>query len=125
MLYVLEDAHWIDPTTQKVVTRTLGVIAEAQIMMLITYRPDLQTEWARHPQVTALTLSRLSRRQGTAIVFASGGNALPDDGIQAHSPSHAGSNVPESMILFTSSRNRWELVVLSNRKSTRCSMRNS
>jgi len=79
ILYVLEDAHWLDPTTQEVVTRSLGAIADARVMMLITHRPDFRSEWTRHPQVTALTLGRLSREQSTAIVRASGGTSLPDE----------------------------------------------
>ncbi len=78
VLYILEDAHWLDPTTHEMVSRTFGKIGEARVMMLITHRPEFQTDWTRHPQVTALTLSRLSRGQGAAVVRAVGGAALPD-----------------------------------------------
>ena len=63
VLYILEDAHWIDPTTRELVTQTLGRIGDARVLVLVTYRPEFQSDWARHPQVTALTLSRLSRGQ--------------------------------------------------------------
>jgi class 3 adenylate cyclase len=76
VLYILEDAHWLDPTTTELVTRTLGRIGNARVLMLITHRPDFQSDWARHPQVTALTLSRLSRGQGAQVVRAAGGEAL-------------------------------------------------
>jgi class 3 adenylate cyclase/tetratricopeptide (TPR) repeat protein len=79
VLYILEDAHWIDPTTRELITRTLGRIADVRVVLLITYRPDFQSDWARHPQVTALTLSRLSRGQGAELVRAAGGAALPEE----------------------------------------------
>jgi len=79
VLYILEDAHWLDPATHELVTRTLGRIAEARVLMLITHRPEFQSDWARHPQVTALTLSRLSRGQGTEVARAAGGEGLSEE----------------------------------------------
>ena len=79
VLYILEDAHWLDPTTREMVTRTLGIVGDIRVMMLITHRPDFQTNWTRHPQVTALTLGRLSRQQGVAVVRATGGAALSEE----------------------------------------------
>jgi class 3 adenylate cyclase len=79
ILLVLEDAHWIDPATREFVDHLLPRIADAPILMVITYRPEFQSEWTRHPQVTALTLSRLSRRQGIEVVRAVGGAALSED----------------------------------------------
>ncbi len=79
VLYVLEDAHWLDPTTRELVTRTLGRISEARVLLLVTHRPDFQSDWVRHPQVTALTLGRLSRGQGAEVVRASGGSTLSEE----------------------------------------------
>jgi len=79
VLYILEDAHWIDPTTRELVTQTLGRIGDARVLVLVTYRPEFQSDWARHPQVTALTLSRLSRGQGTEVVRAAGGETLSQE----------------------------------------------
>jgi predicted ATPase len=79
VLYILEDAHWLDPATRELVTRTLGRISDARVLMLITYRPDFQSDWARHPQVTALTLNRLSRGQGAEVVRAADGGALSEE----------------------------------------------
>jgi len=79
VLYIVEDAHWLDPATRELLTRALGSIADARVLILITHRPDFQSDWARHPQVTALTLSRLSRGQGVAMVRAAGGEALSEE----------------------------------------------
>src|SRR5215472_6706145 len=61
VLLILEDAHWIDPATREFITQTLPRVAEARVLIVITHRPDWQTDWAHHQQVTALTLNRLSR----------------------------------------------------------------
>ena len=79
VLYVLEDAHWLDPTTRDLVTQTLGRLADTRVLLLITHRPEFQSDWTRHPQVTALTLSRLSRGQGAEVVRAAGGGALSQE----------------------------------------------
>jgi hypothetical protein len=51
--------------------------------LLITHRPEFQTDWARHPQVTALTLSRLSRGEGTEVVRSAGGEEFPQRSLRA------------------------------------------
>jgi class 3 adenylate cyclase len=79
VLLVLEDAHWIDPATREFVGHLLPRIADVPILMVITYRPEFQSEWTRHPHVTALTLSRLSRGQGIEVARAVGGAALSGD----------------------------------------------
>ena len=79
VLFILEDAHWIDPTTREFITQTLPRVADARVLMVITHRPDWQTDWARHPQVTALTLNRLSRGQGAEIARAATAADLPEE----------------------------------------------
>jgi class 3 adenylate cyclase/tetratricopeptide (TPR) repeat protein len=79
VLYILEDAHWLDPTMRELMTRTLGRIADARVLIVITHRPEFQSDWTRHPQVTALTLSRLSRGQGAEVAWAAGGEALSEE----------------------------------------------
>jgi len=82
VLLVLEDAHWIDPVTSDLVTDLLARLAEAPILLLVTYRPEFHSDWTRHPQATVLTLSRLSRNQTAEIVRAAGGAALSEEAVQ-------------------------------------------
>ena len=42
VLMVLEDAHWIDPTTLELLGQTLDRIAGARVLLLLTSRPDNQ-----------------------------------------------------------------------------------
>ncbi len=78
VLMVLEDAHWIDPTTLELVGLALDQIADARVLMLLTSRPDNQPALGGHPHVTRLTLNRLGRGATEAIVARlAGERALP------------------------------------------------
>ena len=76
LLLVVEDAHWIDPTTVELIERCLGRIDQARILILITSRPDNQPALAAHPCVTRLSLNRLSRSSAEAIVAHLAGGSL-------------------------------------------------
>jgi len=87
VLMVLEDAHWVDPTTLEMVENALDAILGLPVMILMTSRPDNQPEIAAHPHVTRLTLNRLARAGVEAIVARLGGGGLSSeivDGIIAH-----------------------------------------
>jgi class 3 adenylate cyclase/tetratricopeptide (TPR) repeat protein len=77
VLVVLEDAHWIDPTTLELIEQCLDAIVGAPVLILMTSRPDNQPEIAAHPHVTRLTLNRLARAGVEAIVARLGGESLP------------------------------------------------
>lgn len=83
VLVVLEDAHWIDPTTLELIEQCLDRIADARVLLLLTSRPDQQPELATHPYVTRLTLNRLGRSGVEAIVARLGGDCLPTEAIDA------------------------------------------
>jgi class 3 adenylate cyclase/predicted ATPase len=83
VLVVLEDAHWIDPTTLEMIEQGLDRIAAARVLLLVTSRPDQQPELAAHPHVTRLTLNRLDRGGVEAIVARLGGDRLPTETIGA------------------------------------------
>ncbi|WP_280156530.1 AAA family ATPase [Piscinibacter sp. XHJ-5] len=76
LLLIVEDAHWIDPTTEELIGRCLDNIDRARILMLMTSRPNHRPGLAVHPSVTRLSLSRLSRANVEALVARLGGEAL-------------------------------------------------
>jgi class 3 adenylate cyclase len=63
VLFVLEDAHWIDPTTQELITRLLGGIAKTRILGLVTARPEYLPPKIGGQPMASCTLSRLTREQ--------------------------------------------------------------
>jgi class 3 adenylate cyclase/predicted ATPase len=68
VLIVIEDVHWIDPTTLELFGQLLDRMACARVLMLLTSRPDNQPNLGIHPHVTRLTLNRLGRGPTEAIV---------------------------------------------------------
>ena len=79
VLFVIEDAHWIDPTTLELVELALDAVARSKVLLLITARPTFEHGFGGHPVVTRLMLNRLSRSQVADIAtLISGGKPLPD-----------------------------------------------
>jgi class 3 adenylate cyclase/predicted ATPase/ABC-type transport system involved in cytochrome c biogenesis ATPase subunit len=84
VLFIVEDAHWLDPTTLDLMTRIIGRIRQMRLLLLITFRPNFKPVWADYSHVTSLTLSRLPRRQSAELVAAmTGGKVLPPEVQQA------------------------------------------
>jgi class 3 adenylate cyclase/tetratricopeptide (TPR) repeat protein len=78
VLWILEDAHWIDPTTVEAITGCLGRRESARILSVITHRPEYRPPWTGRGQVTSLSLNRLSRRQSYELVRHVAPKNLPD-----------------------------------------------
>jgi predicted ATPase len=81
VLMVFEDVHWIDPTTLELLSLTVDRAASSSVLILVTFRPEFQPPWTGQPHVTVLTLARLDRRDGEALVERITGNSavLPSD----------------------------------------------
>ncbi|GEC33245.1 hypothetical protein N181_24160 [Sinorhizobium fredii USDA 205] len=78
VLMVVEDLHWIDPTTLELIGQILDRVVGARVLMLLTTRPDNQPHLGEHSHMTRLALNRLDRRQAEAIVARlSGSSSLP------------------------------------------------
>ena len=76
LLLVVEDAHWIDPTTLEVLGRSLERIDESRLLVVITTRPDNQPDLGAHPSISRLSLNRLSRASVETLVAGLGGDSL-------------------------------------------------
>ena len=79
VLFLFEDAHWIDPTSQELLELAIGRISSAQVLIVVTHRPEWQPQASGHNHVTSLQLNRLSRNHGAEIVRAVAGEFVPDD----------------------------------------------
>ena len=79
VLIVFEDAHWIDPTSQDLLDRTVARVADLPVLLVVTVRPEVQPTWVGQPHVTMLSLSRLGRRDSAGIIAGvTRDKALPD-----------------------------------------------
>ncbi len=80
VLMLFEDAQWADPTSIELLTLTIERLQTLPILLVITLRPDYQPPWAGLPQVTALALNRLGRRDRALLVeHFTGGKPLPPE----------------------------------------------
>ena len=74
VLMIFEDAHWTDPTSLEALSRMLERVRSFPILLLVTFRPEFQAPWVGRPNVTTLTLNRLTERDIRALVGALVGN---------------------------------------------------
>src|SRR5262249_55917438 len=79
VLWVIEDAHWIDPTTLELIEMALDRIHTARVLVQITARPTFLAPFGSHPIVTRLALNRLGREATQSIIGRiTSGKRLPD-----------------------------------------------
>jgi class 3 adenylate cyclase/predicted ATPase len=68
VLMIVEDAHWVDPTSLEAFSRTVDRIRMLRVLLIVTFRPEFNAPWVGQSQVTSLTLNRLGKREAAAIV---------------------------------------------------------
>ena len=75
---LFEDVHWADPTTLEVLDLLIDRVRGMPLLIVLTHRPEFPSRWSEQGHVSALTLSKLTRAQSTAILSRlAGGKALP------------------------------------------------
>jgi class 3 adenylate cyclase/tetratricopeptide (TPR) repeat protein len=78
VLFILEDGHWIDPTTLELLTRTIDRLQRWPVLLIVTFRPEFAVPWGHYPHVTALALNRLGQSHVvTMIERLTAGKLLP------------------------------------------------
>ena len=79
-LMIVEDAHWVDPTSLEVFGRTVDQIKTLPVLLIVTFRPEFNAPWAGRSHVTSLALNRLGEREAAAIIaYLVGNKELPTD----------------------------------------------
>ena len=78
VLFVVEDLHWIDPSTLEFLTLLVDQGPTARLLTLLTCRPEFQPPWGLRTHLTPMTLQRLPQPQVEAmIVRVAGGKPYP------------------------------------------------
>lgn len=80
-LLLLEDAHWSDPTTQTLVERLLKRVHTERALVIVTYRPDLDPTWPKHPHATLISCKPLERGQCAILVRRIAAQARVDEAL--------------------------------------------
>jgi class 3 adenylate cyclase/tetratricopeptide (TPR) repeat protein len=79
VLFVIEDAHWIDPSTQELIGHVLDGINARRVLMVMTARPEYRAPWVGLAYFSTLSLSRLSRRETEAMIRRVAGAELASE----------------------------------------------
>src|SRR5207244_12807219 len=83
ILFVVEDLHWVDPSTLEL----LGLLAEqgamVPVLLLFTTRPEFSAPWPSRAHHAQITLNRLSRGDTRAMVTrVAGETPLPAETVE-------------------------------------------
>jgi class 3 adenylate cyclase len=83
VLFVMEDLHWVDPTTLELLSLLVDQGPSACILALFTCRPDFSPPWTGRSHLTQVTLNRLPRRQAAELTGrVARGKALPPEVVE-------------------------------------------
>jgi predicted ATPase len=78
VLMLLEDTHWLDPTSAELFDQIVERIQRMPVMLVATSRPEALARWNGFPHATLLTLNRLGRGQAVSIIDGmTAGRQLP------------------------------------------------
>jgi predicted ATPase/class 3 adenylate cyclase len=78
VLFIMEDLHWVDPSTLEFLSLLVNQSPTARILALFTFRPDFHPPWTGRSHVTQVTPPRLPRRQAAELTGrVAHGKALP------------------------------------------------
>jgi predicted ATPase len=77
-LFVMEDLHWVDPTTLELLSLLVDQGPTARILALFTFRPDFTPPWTGRAYIPQVTVNRFLRRQAVEVIHqVAHGKALP------------------------------------------------
>ena len=83
LLFVMEDLHWVDPTTLEFLTLLVDQGPTARILALWTFRPDFSPPWTGRAHLSQVTLPRLPPQQATEMTGqVAHGKALPAEVVE-------------------------------------------
>jgi class 3 adenylate cyclase/predicted ATPase len=74
VLMILEDAHWIDPTSLEVFSLVVSKLRTIRALLMVTFRQEFVPPWVGRSRVTSITLSRLEERDVEALIDRVVGN---------------------------------------------------
>jgi predicted ATPase len=83
VLFIVEDLHWVDPTTLEFLTLLIDQGPTVPILTVLTCRPEFQAPWGARAYITPMVLPRLSPPQvETMVVRLTDEKVLPPEMLQ-------------------------------------------
>ena len=68
VLMLFEDVHWIDPSSLELLSLVVERVSRQAVLLIITARPEFAASWPNEAHIATLSLTRLNRRDGTALL---------------------------------------------------------
>lgn len=83
VVFVVEDLHWVDPSTVELLDGLVPRVAPARVLVLLTYRSAYRCPWSANGHVAELTLERMGRAEVEQMARGvAGGKLLPSEVMQ-------------------------------------------
>jgi class 3 adenylate cyclase/predicted ATPase len=83
VLFIMEDLHWVDPSTLEFLSLLVDQGPTARILVLFTFRPDFSPPWTGRSHLTQVTVPRLPQRQAVEVIRqVAHGKTLPPEVVE-------------------------------------------
>lgn len=82
VLAIIEDVHWIDPTTEELLLRAVHRLSQYPICLLATSREPFPETWSSGDNATCISLERLSTIDSKFLARAASSGSLADRTIE-------------------------------------------
>jgi class 3 adenylate cyclase/tetratricopeptide (TPR) repeat protein len=80
LVLLIEDVHWIDPTSAELLARLIARVPQTSILLLVSFRPEYEPPVSESENIVHLSLGRLEQSNTAALMArVTGGKALPLD----------------------------------------------
>ncbi len=79
LLVVVEDLHWIDPSSLDLLTQLIEHVPQTRQLVVLSFRPEFKPPWAEGPGLERLDLNRLDREASMRIVTEIAGMPAPTE----------------------------------------------
>jgi class 3 adenylate cyclase/tetratricopeptide (TPR) repeat protein len=79
-LWVLEDIHWVDPSTQDFLSSVIKINASVPLLVVLTTRPGFTAPWTQGSRFSKIGLSRLGPGETTFMALSvAQGKSIPEE----------------------------------------------
>jgi predicted ATPase len=83
VLFVMEDLHWVDPSTLEFLRLLVDLGPTARVLTLFTFRPEFMPPWAGRAHLMQITVNRLPRQQSVEVIQqVAHGKFLPSEVVE-------------------------------------------
>ena len=80
VLTLFEDIHWADPSSIELIGLMISRLQDHRILLVITHRPEFQSNWSGESNTTLLNLGKLRTANTLELINnLTGGKTLPSD----------------------------------------------